>query len=74
MRCAVDREVEVHEAKGKTIDLLKILLSASGETEVQIDFNDGTSFSSTICPRIEFEAELYIGGIGEPQILRRYTA
>lgn len=68
----VDREIQVPEAKGKTVDLLKFLLSASGETEVLIEFTDGTSFSGTICPRIEFDAELYIGGVGEPQILRRY--
>lgn len=67
-----DREITVSEAAGKTIGLLRFALSAQGDTEVQIEFTDGTSFSSSICPRIQFEAELYIGGVGEPQVLKRY--
>lgn len=67
-----DREIMIPEAAGKTIGLLRFALSAQGDTEVQIEFTDGTSFSSNICPRIQFEAELYIGGVGEPQILKRY--
>ena len=43
-----------------------------GMTEVSIDFTDGTSFSATACQHTELEAELYIGGTGEPQIIKRY--
>jgi hypothetical protein len=67
-----DRVIQVPEAAGKTISVLNFLLSASGESEVHIEFKDGTSFSGTICPRIKFEGELYVGGIGEPQVLKRY--
>lgn len=67
-----NREISVPEAEGKTIRSMKLMLASSGETEIQIDFSDGTSFSSSTCPRTDFEAELYIGGVGEPQILKRY--
>ncbi len=68
-----DREILVPEVEGKTIRSLRVLLTgSSGETEVSIDFTDGTSFSSTACPRTEIQAELYIGGTGEPQIIKRY--
>ena len=68
-----DREILVREVEGKTIRSMRFMLTgSSGETEVAIDFTDGTSFSSTTCPKIDFSAELYIGGAGEPQIIRRY--
>ncbi len=68
----MDREIEVPEVEGKTIQSMRIALSARAETEIQIDFTDGTSFSSSTCPRIDFDAELYIGGSGEPQIVKKY--
>lgn len=68
-----DREILVSDVIGKTIGSMRFILTgATGETEVAIDFTDGTSFSSTSCTKLEFSAELYIGGVGEPQILRRY--
>ena len=68
-----DREILVPEVEGKTIQTMRFVITgASGETEVAIDFTDGTSFSGTTCRRIEFEAELYIGGAGEPQVIKRY--
>ena len=67
-----DREILVPEVEGKTIRFMRLMLTSSAETEIQIDFTDGTSFSSSTCPRTDFEAELYIGGAGEPQILKRY--
>lgn len=69
----IDREIPVPEVEGKTIRSMKLKLTSLAETEVQIDFTDGTSFSSSTCPRVDFEANLYIGGTGEPQILRRYS-
>lgn len=67
-----NREILVPEVKGKTVRSMRVMLSSAGETDIQIDFTDGTSFSSSTCPRTDFEAELYIGGVGEPQILKRY--
>jgi hypothetical protein len=67
-----DREIQVPEAEGKTIRSMRLTLTSSAETEIQIDFTDGTSFSSSTCARVDFDAELYIGGSGEPQILKRY--
>ena len=67
-----DREILVPEAEGKTVRSMKLMLTSASRTEMQINFTDGTSFSSSTSPRTEFDAELYIGGTGEPQILRRY--
>ena len=67
-----DRQIPVPEVEGKTIRSMNLMLSSSGETEVHIDFTDGTSFSSTTCQRLKLDAELYIGGSGEPQVLRKY--
>jgi hypothetical protein len=67
-----DREIQVPEVEGKMIRSMRLTLTSSAETEIQIDFTDGTSFTSSTCPRVEFDAELYIGGSGEPQIIKRY--
>ena len=68
-----DREILVPEVEGKTIRAMRLTLTgATGEMEFSIDFTDGTSFSATACQRTEVEAELYIGGPGEPQIIKRY--
>lgn len=68
-----DREIQVPEVEGKTIRSMRLTLTSSAETEIQIDFTDGTSFTSSTCPRVEFDAELYIGGSGEPQIIKKYV-
>ncbi|MGA3132733.1 MAG: hypothetical protein ABSD59_18155 [Terracidiphilus sp.] len=67
-----DREIPVPEVEGKTIRSMRLTLTSSAETGIQIDFTDGTSFTSSTCPRVEFDAELYIGGSGEPQIIKKY--
>ena len=68
-----DREIFIPEVIGKTIGSMRFILTGStGETEVAIDFTDGTSFSSTSCTKLEFTAELYVGGVGEPEVIRRY--
>jgi len=67
-----DREIQVPEVEGKTIRSMRLTLTSSAETEIQIDFTDGTSFTSSTCPSVEFDAELYIGGSGEPQIIKKY--
>ncbi len=67
-----DREIQVPEVEGKTIRSMRLTLTSSAETEIQIDFTDGTSFTSSTCPRVEFDAGLYIGGSGEPQIIKKY--
>ena len=68
-----DREILVPESEGKTIRAMRLTLTAAtGETEFSNDFTDGTGLSATTCQRTELEAELYIGGTGEPQIIKRY--
>ena len=67
-----DREIQVPEVEGKTIRSMRLTTTSSAETEIQIDFTDGTSFTSSTCPRVEFDAELYIGGSSEPQIIKKY--
>ena len=67
-----DREILVPEVEGKIVRSMRLMLTSSAQTEIQIDFTDGTSFSSSTCPRTEFNAELYVGGAGEPQIIKRY--
>ena len=68
-----DRGILIFEVEGKTIRTMRVLIAGtSGGTELAIDFTDGTSFSSSTCPRTEFSAELYIGGSGELQILKRF--
>jgi hypothetical protein len=68
------REIQIPDVEGKTIRSMRLMLSDSSETEVEIDFTDGTSFSSTTCQRLDLSAELYIGGTGEPQILKKFNA
>jgi hypothetical protein len=67
-----DREILVPEVIGKSIDSMKLLTQSTGAIEIAIDFADGTSFSCTSCTKLELKAELYVGGVGEPQIIRRY--
>lgn len=68
------REIHIPDVEGKTIRSMRLMLSDSSETEVEIDFTDGTSFSSTTRQRLDLSAELYIGGTGEPQILKKFNA
>lgn len=46
-----DREIQVPEVEGMTIQSMRLTLTSSAETEIQIDFTDGTSFTSSTCPR-----------------------
>ena len=60
----IDGDTLIPEVEGKTIRSMRIIVTASSkETEVAIEFTDGTSFSTTSCPKIEVDAELYIGGL-----------
>jgi dihydrodipicolinate reductase len=68
------REIQISDVEGKTIRSMRLMLSDSSETEVEIDFTDGTSFSSTTRQRLDLSAELFIGGTGEPQVLKTFTA
>jgi hypothetical protein len=68
-----DGEILVPEVEGKTIRSMRIIVTGtSKEAEIAIDFTDSTSFSITTCSKIEVNAELYVGGTGEPEILKRY--
>jgi len=52
---------------------MRLMSSDSSETEVEIDFTDGTSFSSTTRQQLDLSGELYIGGTGEPQVLKTFN-
>jgi len=67
-----DREIPIAGVEGKTILSMRLIITDETDTEVAIDFTDGTSFSATICPRLEIKGELYVGGAGDIQVLSRY--
>lgn len=69
-----DREIQIPDVEGKTIRSMKLRLNDSSETEVEIDFTDGTSFASTTGQQLNLSAELYIGGTGQPRILKKFDA
>ena len=64
--------VECPQVVGKTIQALRIFRDRTDGTEIQIDFQDGTSLSCCVANRQTMEASLMIlGGAGEPQVLHR---
>lgn len=68
------REIPIPDVEGKTIRSMRLRSNDSSETEVEIDFTDGTSFSSTTRQHLDLSGELYIGGTGEPQVLKTFNA
>lgn len=65
--------VECPEVIGKTIQALRIFRDPTDGTEIQIDFEDGTSLSCCVANRQTTEASLLIlGGPGEPELLHRF--
>lgn len=68
------REIQIPDVEGKTIRSMRLMSSDSSETEVEIDFTDGTSFSSTTRQQLDLSGELYIGGTGEPQVLKTFRS
>ena len=68
-----DKEpVECPEVIGKTIQALRIFRDPTDGTEIQIDFEDGTSFSCCVASRQTTDASLMIlGGPGEPEEIGR---
>lgn len=67
------REIQIPDVAGKTIRSMRILVDDGVESEVEINFTDGTTFSSSTRQRVDVTAELYIGGTGEPEVLKTYT-
>ena len=64
--------VECPQVIGKTIQALRIFRDPADGTEIQIDFEDGTSFSCCVASRQTTEASLMIlGGPGELEVLHR---
>ena len=64
--------VECPQVIGKTIQALRIFRDPADGTEIQIDFEDGTSLSCCVASRQITEASLMIlGGAGEPEVLHR---
>ena len=64
--------VECPQVIGKTIQALRIFRDPKDGTEIQIDFQDGTSLSCCVASRLTTEASLLIlGGAGEPEVIHR---
>lgn len=67
------REIQIPDVAGKTIRSMRILVDKGVESEVEINFTYGTTFSSSTRQRVDVSAKLYIGGTGEPEVLKTYT-
>ena len=64
--------IECTEIVGKIVKCLKLYLSNSDAAELQIDFEDGTSFSCALENKPSLKASLIRAGIGTPEVLRDY--
>jgi len=67
-----DDQIDCTELSGKTIQTLRIHKDTGDGTNLQIELTDGTSFSCCLNHRLDVEALLYRGGVGTPEIIRRY--
>jgi len=65
--------IECTEVVGKVVKCLK-LYRADLDAELQIDFEDGTSFSCILENKPSVKASLIQTGVGTPEVLRDYTA
>ena len=65
--------VECREVAGKTVKSLRLYAAETGATEVLIEFEDGTSFSSSQETKSVVKASLIETGDGEPKIIKNYS-
>ena len=67
------KPIDCPQVNGKTIKALTIYRDPSDGTEIQIDFEDGTSFSCCVQSQQTTDARLVIcGGPGEPELLHTF--
>ena len=64
--------IECPDLSGKIIQTLNIFRDLADGTEIQINFTDGTSFVCCVETRTKLEADLFVCGAGEPEILTKY--
>jgi hypothetical protein len=65
--------IECPELVGKVVRCLKLYRSDPDTSELQVDFEDGTSFSCVLETRSSVKASLIRAGVGTPEVLRDYT-
>ena len=64
--------IECTEIVGKVVKCAKLYRADPDAAELQIDFEDGTSFSCALEIRSTIKASLIRTGIGQPEILQEY--
>jgi hypothetical protein len=66
--------IECTEIVGKVVKCLKLYRAAPDAAELQIDFEDGTSFACILESKPSVKASLIQTGVGTPEVLRDYIA
>jgi hypothetical protein len=66
--------VECTEIVGKVVKCAKLYRADPDAAELQIDFEDGTSFSCILENKSSVKASLIQTGVGTPEVLRDYIA
>jgi hypothetical protein len=65
--------IECPEVVGKTVKSLKLYTAESGETEILIEFEDGTSFLNYQETKTSHKASLIETGVGESTVIKNYA-
>jgi hypothetical protein len=66
--------IDCPEVIGKTVGSLKLYPTDTGDTEIVIQFTDGTAFSSSFESRPTLRASLIRTGIAAPEVLKTYLS
>ena len=64
--------IECTEIAGKVVKCLKLYPADPDAAELQIDFEDGTSFSCILENKPVVKASLIRTGVGTPEVVRDY--
>ena len=64
--------IECTEIAGKVVKCLKLYPADPRAAELQIDFEDGTSFSCILENKPVVKASLVRTGVGTPEVVRDY--
>jgi hypothetical protein len=64
--------MECPEVVGKTVKSLRLYSADTGATEILIEFEDGTSFTSSQETKSTLNASLIETGVGEPRVVKSY--
>jgi hypothetical protein len=66
--------IECTEIVGKVVRCLKLYRADPDAAELQIDFEDGSSFSCILENKPSVKASLIRTGVGTPEVVRDYIA